>query len=607
MAIRYLDGSRLQGTVIAAANWVNARRDHLNAINVFPVPDGDTGTNMAATLIYAADGIAHLDRPTLAEVREALGRAVLVGARGNAGFILAQFTRGFLDSVGEDTRRIHPAELAHACRQAAHRAYEAIAEPVEGTILTVMREWSKAVTKRCEDLKDLRAIWDGALERARLALAQTKEQMALLKEHDVVDAGAQGFVHMLEGISNYLHSGEVHTGRPEAVALPAEGAVEAAEALGELTYRYCTQVLLENISIEALELRSSLEEMGDSLIVGGDCDLMKIHIHTDAPEALFEFLAGMGTVLESKAEDMQAQAAAVAAGKRYVSTRTEQQTVGLVIDSSCDLSLEVAAEHGITIVPCLIAFGDEVYRDKYELSFERFYDMLRTHPIHPTTSLPAPGDFHDAYEEALQTHDHVLSVHLSGNFSGTYQSAVTTAREIAPDRITVVDSDTVTVPIGIMGIQLARLARAGAGIDELVHRLEEMRTHSRLYCVLETIEFLVRGGRISKARGWVGQALGLLPVLTIHGGSMDAVHKVRSSEKGMEFIFARLAVEIPEGAPVIGGVAHAQNPEMAERASDRFRAHFKPQEILTMEIGPAVGAHAGPGAWGVYYLIGSTG
>lgn len=603
MAIRYLDGSRLQRSIIAAANAVNARRDHLNAINVFPVPDGDTGTNMAATLAYAADGIAHLDRPTLPEIREALGRAVLVGARGNSGFILAQFTRGFLEGIGEETRRIHPNELARASQQAARRAYDAIADPVEGTILTVMREWAKDVVRLCGELKDLRAIWDGALDRARKTLEQTMEQMALLKDHNVVDAGAQGFVHMLEGISHYLSSGEVNTGRPEAVALPSEGAVDAAEAVGDLGYRFCAQVLLETASVEPAELKTRLAGMGDSIIVGGDADLMKVHIHTDDAEALFDLLGGLGTILERKAEDMQVQAAAVAAGRRYVTSRTAKQTVGLVIDSTCDLPLETAAEYGITIVPCLVAFGDEVYRDKYELTFERFYELLRTHPAHPQTSLPAPGDFHEAYEAALQTHDRVLSIHLPENFSGTYQAAARAAEEVAGDRITVVDAGTLTAPLGVMGIQLARRAREGAGTSELIHRLEEMGRHSRIYCVLETIEFLVRGGRISKTRGWVGQALGLLPVLTIHGGSLDAVHKVRSPERGMDFIFDRLDMEIPEGAPVIGAAAHAQNPDMARQVAERFQKRFSPEEMLFMEIGSTVGAHAGPGAWGIFYLV----
>ena len=158
MAIRYLDGRRLQRSFIAGANAVNAHRDQLNAINVFPVPDADTGTNMAATLTYAADGIAHLDDPSLDEVRHALGRAVLVGARGNSGFIISQFLRGFLEGIGEGVRRVHRSELARASQRGTQRAYEALMEPVEGTILTVMKEWSRAVTSLSRDLKDIQAI-----------------------------------------------------------------------------------------------------------------------------------------------------------------------------------------------------------------------------------------------------------------------------------------------------------------------------------------------------------------------------------------------------------------------------------------------------------------
>jgi DegV family protein with EDD domain len=220
--------------------------------------------------------------------------------------------------------------------------------------------------------------------------------------------------------------------------------------------------------------------------------------------------------------------------------------------------------------------------------------------------MPALADYHDAYEAALQTHDHILSVHLSENWSGTFGGAVDAAREIDADRITVVDSETLTAALGVMGIRLARLARRGAGVSELVHRLEEMRTHSRLYAMLETIEYLVRGGRLSRIKGAIGQALGLLPVLTVHGGSMDAVHRVRKTERGMDFMFQRLADEIPEGAPVIGASAHAENPEMATAVTQRFREQFRPEEMFEVTIGPAVGSHTGPGAWGVFYLIGAA-
>ncbi len=607
MTIRYLDGTRLQRIFIAAANSVNARREYLNAINVFPIPDGDTGTNMAATLGYAADGIAHLDRPTLDEVREALGRAVLVGARGNSGFIIAQFLRGFLDGVGRGIRRIHREELVQACQEGVRRAYAAIAEPVEGTILTVMREWSRAVATVSQEARDLAEILDGALERARHALEQTKEQMALLRERNVVDAGAQGFVHMLEGISDFLHRGMVHTGRSDAPLPVPEAAAEAAHRSGPLTFRYCTQALVEHLDREPEELRERLDALGDSLIVGGDRELLKIHLHTNEPAALFDLLSSVGTLLESKAEDMQAQTEAVAARIPVAIRSTERQTVGIVMDSTCDLTLEEAEEAGIVVIPCRVAFGDEVYRDKYDLDFERFYDLLRTHPAHPVSSMPAIADYQTAFENALGVFDQVISLHVAASFSGTYAGAVQTAREIAPERITVVDSGTLSMALGTMGLHLARSARTGKGVRELLWQFEEYQQHSRIYFMLETLDFLIRGGRISRLKGAVGKALGLRPVLTVHGGSLEAVHRARGNERGLEFIFDRLDDEIPDAAPVIGTAVHGGNPEMAERIVEEFTRRYHPVEMHVGQIGPAVGVHGGPGAWGVFYMIGPTG
>lgn len=603
MGIRYLDGKRLQRTFIAAANAVNARRDHLNAINVFPVPDGDTGTNMAATLTYAADGIAHLDDPDLEEVREALGRAVLVGAKGNSGFILAQFLRGFLEGAGEGVRRIHREELVRACQEGVRRAYEAIMEPVEGTILTVMTEWSRGVASLGRELRDLTAILDGALERARLALDHTRDQMSLLKEHEVVDAGAQGFVHMLEGISEFMHRGTVHARRPESLASGPAGLHEAAGHAGHLAYRYCTQVLAEDLRIGVVELRDRVGAFGDSLIVSGDRQLVKVHIHTSEPETLLGTIEDVATVLEYNAEDMQAQTEAIAALRRKTLRTTSRQTIGLVLDSASDLPLDVAVEEGIHVVPCTVRFGEAVYRDRYGLPLDRFYELLETHPEHPQTSQPSLPDFQETYEQALQLHGHVLSVHISAELSGTYQAAVQAAKEVDPERITVVDSGTLSLSTGLMGLELAAAIRKGTALNGLIHRLDEMKRHSRLYCMLETLEYVVRGGRISKIRGLVGNLLGVRPILTLQQGTLETTAKVRSSEKGLELVLSRLEDEIPEGASVLAVAAHVKNPEMGGEVAEAFRERFAPKRMMEAEIGPVVGAHAGPGAWGIFHLL----
>lgn len=168
-----------------------------------------------------------------------------------------------------------------------------------------------------------------------------------------------------------------------------------------------------------------------------------------------------------------------------------------------------------------------------------------------------------------------------------------------------VDTGTLSLAMGLMGIRMARLAREGKNARELRHRLEEMIQHTQFYCMFETLEYLVRGGRISKFRGWVGKTLGLLPVVTVREGLIEAVDKARGSDRGMEIILDRLSREIPEGAPVAAVAGHCANPEQAAEVADRFRERFHPVEMTIAEIGPAVGAHAGPGAWGIFYLYGT--
>ncbi len=606
MGIRYLDGTRLQRIFIAAANWVNARREHLNAINVFPIPDGDTGTNMAATLTYGVDGIAHLEHPSLDEVRRILGRTVLIGAQGNSGFILAQFMRGFLDGIAAGTRRIHREELGAACQNGFRRAYEAVLEPVEGTILTVMREWARTVEALSAELRDLGEILTGALERARAALAETREQMPLLREHEVVDAGAQGFVHMLEGINEFIRKGAVHPGRPPALERTPASIVDAAAQAGEIGNRYCTQALLEEPTCGVAELRALLQDLGDSLIVSGGSDLLKVHLHTDDPEELFTLLDGYGTLLQTHAEDMQSQTEAVAGQRRSMRRRAARGEVAIVMDSTCDLDPDVAATAGIGIVPCYVTFGEDRYRDRVELDTTRFYEMCATRAEHPLSSSPSLADFQTVYDEALTTHDHVLSLCLTSKMSGVYQVGAQAARELDPERITVVDTEVFSLGLGYMGLQLARRANEGAAVPELLHHLQEMREHSRLYCMTDTLEYVIRGGRVGKLRGFVGKTLGLLPVLSLQSGRLEPVGAARGAERGMADILRRLDDEIPEGMPVCGVVGHGGNPGMAGKIGAEFERRYNPVEMVYLEIGPAVGVHAGPGVWGIFYIAADT-
>ncbi|MBL7962069.1 DAK2 domain-containing protein, partial [bacterium] len=208
LKIKYLDGIRLKRSVIAGCNFVINKKDHLNNINVFPVPDGDTGTNMASTLKTIADTVENEHEHSIEGMSCVLADSALMGARGNSGVILAQFFQGLQDGL-KGSVRANTQKFSEAVSNATQSAWSAMSKPVEGTILSVIRDWAKSVEVRSKKTDDFSELFKESLNDARISLANTPKQMAVLAKAGVVDAGAEGFVTMLEGILNFIESGRI--------------------------------------------------------------------------------------------------------------------------------------------------------------------------------------------------------------------------------------------------------------------------------------------------------------------------------------------------------------------------------------------------------------
>ncbi|MDX1661469.1 MAG: DAK2 domain-containing protein, partial [Gemmatimonadota bacterium] len=310
MGVRYLDGVRLRRSVAAAARWVGQRQENLNGINVFPVPDGDTGTNLAATLVSAVESAQRARERKIGTVSRALADGALFGACGNSGAILAQFFEGFAGAL-EERHRATGEDLAEAVQRASEAAHSALAQPREGTILTVMRAWSDRFAREggSEDA-DLLDSFRASLSTAREALADTPRQLKELAKAGVVDAGAQGFVYFLEGILHFAEgriAGSVIEEGDRATALE-HAAVE--ENTGAIGLPFCTECLIEGEALDLVAIRERMEGFGDSMVVAGSPRRIRVHVHTDRPNDVYDAAREFGRVLSSKADDMRLQHAA---------------------------------------------------------------------------------------------------------------------------------------------------------------------------------------------------------------------------------------------------------------------------------------------------------
>jgi hypothetical protein len=292
----------VRGLVGAALASLETSRSRLDDLNVYPVPDGDTGTNLTLTVravAEAVDSAEPAERPALAH---AVARAALMGARGNSGVILSQIVRGVADVLAESTNGIGPPLAARALRGASDAAYRAVRRPVEGTMLSVIRELAEEAERRTAESEPLGALLVELVWHGEEALARTPEQLEILREAGVVDAGGAGLVELLRGLAGAV-SGE---------ALPAAPIAEAPSGLDAVhlepsRYRYCTVFVVEGESLDRDGLEAQLERLGDSLVVVGDETALKVHVHTDDPGSALALGTAAGTIEGVEIANMQEQ------------------------------------------------------------------------------------------------------------------------------------------------------------------------------------------------------------------------------------------------------------------------------------------------------------
>lgn len=600
MKIRYLDGPRLRRSLIAGCDFVQHRRSELNRMNVFPVPDGDTGTNMALTASAIADRMRTNRDEGVGAVAAAAADAAIMGARGNCGMILSHFLLGFSEKV-KSSERLTPIEFTIALNSAVEHVYRSLDKPVEGTIVTVMRQTAEeAQSSNTTDFADLLEI---LLERAKDSLAHTPDLLPVLKKAGVVDAGAKGFVSILEGIVSFMH------GDPFVVlnTPPNFGDVEAAAARIEYPvesekYRYCTEALVRGDALpQSGAVQNVLRERGDSLIVIRGTDVLKIHIHTDVPEDVFAYLRTLGTLVTHKAEDMAAQHNAI---ERAANSHVQlaRRPISIVTDSACDLPDEITRAHGIHVVPMTLIYGEQVLRDRIDIDSDTFVARLRAGQ-HSTTSQPPPAAFLEYYGRAAQDGESVFAVIVSSSLSGTFASAEAAAKRFTDAPITLFDSLGASLLQGMLVLRAAELSELGKTTQEIAGELKRVRTQSGIFFTVDVFDNLLRSGRVSRGRAWLAGFLDIKPILELNAsGRVEPNARVRGMPNVLPKMIEILTQRVPATARSLRfGILHVGCPEIVPTVRAALTDKYGERDIIVAPVTPVVANHLGPGAWGLCY------
>jgi hypothetical protein len=593
MRITYLNGTRLKRAFIAGARKVIQRREYLNRINVFPVADSDTGTNMAATLEVIVNRLLGVREPAFSAVARIAADSALDGARGNSGTILAQFFFGIAEAVDDDIR-VTTKRFAQVARDAVDHAYSAIASPKEGTILTVLREWADTLHRGSSD--DFQVMLESAMPPTIASLNGTQESLVELRRAGVVDAGAQGFVDMLEGIVGFIGSGRIREIEGFHPPETPQTHLSPVSALGDITFRYCTECILEGSGLDHASLREELSKHGDSLILAGSSEKTKIHLHTDQPSKVFGYLTEKGKVVGQKIDDMRRQ---------YRAAHASHRDCALVVDSTCDLPPELLEELDIHVVPTHLVFDDSVFIDKLGITPSRFFEMMRERPeVIASTSQPAPGEFLRVFEFLAEHYRHILYLGLSEALSGTIQSARTAATHLKAD-LRIIDSRQVSVGLGLIVRRVGAAIRSGAGVEEAEALCLQLIPRTHLVLTVPSLDGLVRSGRIGKESGRFVNLLNLKPIISLdpHGrltpiGAAfgEAASWSRLLRHTERFVAGRGNAEY--------AIAHAGASEAAGRLRQLIKERFETtRDVYIIEGAPALAAHAGLGVVAIASIV----
>ncbi len=594
MTVAALDGIALASALRAGIRRVIANQEHLNKINVFPVPDGDTGTNLALTLsaVLAAVRAAESHVGTLLA---RIADAAIDGARGNSGAILAQFFVGLGDRAAH-LPALTPGDFAYAVEGGAAYAREALSEPREGTILTVITDFAAEVSAlvRGHGVAEFGALLGRALERARRSLDHTRFQLEALRKADVVDAGALGFVELVAGFAAQVN-GEAATDADGAddeemsIAMLRDD-METAGSEIDLDHRFCTECVITGEKVDRRRLREALGELGSSVVVAGTQRKTRIHAHVDDPAAVFRLARTHGAISAQKADDMRKQQ-----GAAHHHTR---RGVTVVVDSAADVPEEELERLEIHVIPMRVHFGERSYLDKISMTQEEFYRELASNPAHPKTSQPPPGDFRRMFEFLASHYDTVLSINITSRVSGTLAAAQAAAERVrAHGKVIVIDSLNASLGEGLVAMYAAECAQAGYSRDEVVAATRAVIPRTHTFGLLGRLDFAVRGGRVPKIIKTIADFLHLTPVLINQRKGKVGTGTVLFGRRDLCSRFARLVrrrMADDVGYRVAVGHANAEGEGhqlLEEICAGLDNVHSR---YLT-QLGTALGVHGGPG------------
>ncbi|GAB7086360.1 DegV family protein [Marinifilum fragile] len=579
-----IDGRYLYFAFLAGANKLIKNLNELNRINVYPVADKDTGSNMASTMRSVMDRIS--PNVSYKFMVDQIAEAAQVGARGNSGIIMAQFLYG-LSSETSEKKSISFLEFVESVQSSIPYIYESIGTPVEGTMLTVIKDWSEFLYSKRKQLEQFKQVLNESMQVLETSLKRTTDQLAVLKKHNIVDAGAKGFVVFIEGVMDFVNHGIIDRIKSPNFIPSASAAIDHLE---DINYRYCTEAILKNSSIALKEIKEILNKNGDSIVITGGKNSCRVHVHTNNPSELFHQLENFATINSPKVDDMLRQSEI---------SKNQKWKIGIVSDSTCDLPQKIIDSYQVNIMPLHLSFGDSQYLDGITLKAREFYELLDKSEHFPKTSQINEYSFLNTYSQMAQNYDAIISIHLSEKFSGTFRSAQKAAERVQKELnipIHVINSRNVSGGLGLAVLRIAKAIEEGENIDAILSQVDSWLNKTKIFVSVKSLTAMIKGGRVPPAVGKIAMFLRINPIVSLNELGESKLFGQAIGQKANINKVIKHVMNLKKDQKIWNYIIlHANNHEVAKKYGDRLNVLLGKAPVEIINISPVIGMNAGKG------------
>ncbi len=578
-----------QGAILV----LNERRE-LNQINVFPVSDADTGSNLAS-LMQAILEETKKESTSVIEVFEKVADASLVGARGNSGIIFAQYFNGIYNNLLIQEEKSSVASFVHSVKLAIVEAYQAISDPVEGTIITVIRSWAEALND-IDPVHGLDKILPKALTKAEQALEHTTNQLEVLQRNQVVDAGAKGFYLFMVGFTQAFVDKE--TEAPDRNYIDDSPKIGISETqhvnTAEPKFRYCTEVLLDQVAKSKAEIQMDLAPYGDSLIVAVNRNKARIHIHSNQPDEVLHYLSKVGQPMQQKADDMLLQ---------YQINQQRKASIALVTDSIADISSEYLLANQIHVLPMNILIGDTSYLDKLTIQSKQFFELTNALHDRATSSQPTLKTVENLFSFLETRYEAVIVITVAKKLSGTFHTVKEAAKKKTSSvKIEVIDSKLNSAAQGLLVMNANELIQSGAGFEDVVKHIKNKRNKLKIVVSVDDLDPMIESGRIPQFAGKIAKKINLKPIVSLNETGEGKLSDFAFSLKGNERkIIQQLKKHHKKNKVRRYVVIHAGEEERALQLKNKLSEALGFQPSYMMDISTVVAMSAGQGSIAVAF------